>query len=59
MKRSIEKDRKEELDLAAYYRPIALKAILAASSFVVPKADPAPLPRALQRHSDFRRFEDE
>lgn len=57
MNHGIEKDRKEAQDLSTYYRPIALKAILAAFSIVGTKADP--VPSTLQWHPDSHGFEED
>ena len=51
--------RQKAPDLSEHYRPIALKAVLAAFSIGSAKAEPMPSRQEFQRHPDFHGYEEE
>lgn len=59
MTSNMDKGHRKVLDLSVHYRPIALKAVLAACSIGSAKAEPMPLRREFQRHPDFHGYEED
>jgi hypothetical protein len=59
MTSNMDKGHQKAPDLSVHYRPIALKAVLAACSVGSAKVEPTPLRREFQHHPDFHGYEED